>query len=323
MKLKKQVAALVAAGLVSLAGGAQAAIIVNDWQIDLGALGATAGGNFTGFGVFGPPTGITQLSFDALFHGVAAGPIAPGTLQTVDVLGKVTAATGSAGIFTNTTTNALLNVNVPGINGFELTFGSTTTLQLLSVNPGTGQVLNSHLGAGAGPNGVEANGILNIYADVLGDAIGVAGNTSAITGGAGFQDGLLIASFQIVNQFPLATGSFNTQTLDGQDDALFTLIANPFGILQDSAGNALAIDTTLAFTDSNTDADPDNNGILDTAPTAFPATLGPCLPSGLQSPGNTCGNENGSFSIAVPEPGTLALLGISMLGLGGFRRSRS
>lgn len=348
MKLKKAVAALCTVGLIGGFGSAHAgAINLGNWQINLGLIGATAAGydDFTGFGVFGQTTGgvkgIDEMSFDAVFHSVTvSGGVfpfpAPGDLDTVDTLGQVTQAKNASGSVNRTTTIKRLNED------FELTFTSTTTQVVTSFPDINGNQTNQHLGAGTGPAGLAksgdnlsplANGYLNIYADRIdgaaGDVTGVTANTSQITGGAGMNDGLLIATFRVL---PAAgnSGNFNNSSaaLDGSDDASFELVwqysVAGVGVLQDAFGIPVPLSTTLGLTDSNTDIDPDGNSIIDTIPTGY-APLG----SGLGSCGtgafNVCGVENGSFVLAtqVPEPGTMTLLGLSLLGLGGLRRRRS
>ena len=282
MKFRKLVTALGAAALFGASVPASAIILVENWVIDLGSIGNVAQDDFTGFGVFGPKpvaasNGIESLAFQALYHAVIAGPLAAGTLQHTDVAGNVTSATGPNGAISASTTAKVLN------SDFELTFISTTTQVLLGApDPITGVVLTSHLGAGAGPNSLATNGLLNIYADVITgvpgqDKTGTFANTSFTTGGAGMNDGFLIATFEILNAYGQPTGSFNPSALDGQDDASFKLIFNS-GAVKDSDGNALELGRTLAFIDSNTDADPDGNGVRNTNPTNFPGggTLGTC-----------------------------------------------
>lgn len=323
MKFTKSFAALAAAALMSAVGSAQAYIQVNNWQINLGGIGAVAGGDdFTGFGIYGKtPTGstlgVTQLNFAALFHAVIAGnPIVAGTLQHVDVAGLVTDGSNADGGSVNRT-NTVKRIN----EDFELTFQATTTSQLLGLGL-NGLVASRHLGAGTGPDGLTPNGYMRIYADVIagaGDVVGQIGNASQSTGGQGMGDGFLIAEF-VVQASATPTGSFNPSAFNGQDDATFIMTYNS-GAVTDGLGNVLATGTTLAITDSNTDSDPDGDQVRDTLPTGWGSQgLGACGTSLT----NTCGNENGSYSLAnnVPEPGSLALLGIALAGMGVATRRR-
>ncbi len=336
MNLKRTATAVVcAAGIIGATTSANAAVLINGWKINLGGIGVP-GDDFSGAGVFGPPTGLDQLSFDALFHTATtldAGPagLSVGDRQTANVLGAVTQATGSSGFVTMTNTGLVLNTD------FEITFESTTTTQVDTTTPippfGPGDVFatNSHLGPGTGPAGVTPNGFLNLYADIINtsallgiaDNVGATANTSPTTGGGGMDDSYLLATFQIVPQ--TSSGSFNTVALDGQDDATFVMTFNS-GAIEDGLGFDLPIGATLAFADANTDVDPDNNGLFDTNPLGLATVVGvgSCVVPG--DPTNNCGTENGSVVLAnqtVPEPGTLALLGLSVVGLAAIRRRYS
>jgi hypothetical protein len=335
VKLKKSIVLLALAGLMGGVAPAHAFLNLNGWKIDLEAIGAPAGEDvFTGYGVLGavgvPPgsNGINNMTFNGLYStsGVFTGPevfpgqgpiAAVGDTFDVNLGGVATSFIGDVGIIPVTTTGKIVNFD------FELTFVSTTTQEVTTVDPVTFITTNGHLPATGALGGFAPNGYLHVFADVIagpGDLDGgLKANTSVTAaGGDGLDDGTLIATFKILPSGSL-TGSFNPSALDGQDDAVWELISNPYGALLGPDLDILLPGNVLAFTNSNTDGDDDNDGIFNTQPDSG-LFAGLCnLP---QSNAVNCGAEDGSFNLAIPEPGSLALLGLALAGLAGVQRRR-
>jgi hypothetical protein len=331
MMLKKRLltAAPFVMGALLCSTAAPAAILVTGWQIDVGAVGDQVADDLTGFGILGAtniPTGsngINQLAFTGLYQSTQTTYAAGGT-QLTNLAGDVTQAQGDAGNILQTSTSKVLNLD------FEITFVSTTSQSIDSVDPGTGVAVTSHLSAGSGADGFTTNGQLDIYIDNITSTVGNKSGANAVAdpnaalAGQGLQDGVLVASFQIIPQS--ATGSFNPgiNALNGQDNALFELIDNPFdAILVDlGAGYVSApLGTTLAFTDADTNADPDNNDVTDSNFIYGPFADVTCT---LDDPtAGACGQESGTFKLErVPEPGSLALIGLGVAAMGASLRRR-
>jgi hypothetical protein len=285
-KFIRHAVAAAASGLVTLSAGA-AITLVNDAIVDLrGIDGLSADGNYR-------ISGVDALGFnDAPIHVVQSG-LTPGSTFTVDGKGNVSSYVNDD---IGTISAPLLNFDgsFGGLAGYELTF----TFTVNGVNTGTGPdaVFFDHTG-----------GFLSLYADNLSN-----GGKATPGTGAGYDDGVLIATFNVL----LAGndgGVLNLDTLDGSDDITFVLMTNPFGALQDSTGTALTPGVTIAFSDSNFDADSNNDGLLNETRGGF--GCGPTNQTFL----NFCAVEDGTVRLAtnvVGEPSSMALFGLGLFGIG-------
>lgn len=224
----------------------------------------------------------------------------------VDGLGTITAMENDGA----TVGNPLLNFpgTLGGLPGYEITFDFTVDYVVTAVD--AGDVNFAH----TAPN--NADGLLHIYVDNIGDGTGQCSTTT----GSGCTDGTLVGTFRVQDG---EGGIINFATFDGSDDANFEAIFLLAGVWFDEGGNDLACDNTiegeqctvLLHSDSNLDSDPDNDNRLDTNIPAFNCGIG-AGPNGTSLPSRTCGSEDGSVVLQVPEPATLAIFAIGLVMLG-------
>lgn len=291
MNLKKTLLSVSLAASLGFGAAANAALIVEDVRIDFSSVG-------------GPVvTGVDAIGFnDAPFVAVLNDTDGNG-LDAGDIF-TVTGKGAASSLISNQDGNiSPLGFGVTG--GFELTFDFNLDVQITSII--AGQINFTHLAS------ADA---LRFYLDDLDMANADGGVKSSPGTGAGYTDGNLILTFDVLAG---EGGSVNVTTLfDGSDDATFRLATvNQAGVFQDASGNEFTPESTLALTDSNFDLDSNNDNTLNETRGGFGCT------AGNQSAGFFCGVEDGTVRFAVPEPGTLAILGLGLLGLGWSVRRKT
>lgn len=306
-KLKSQL--LTGAAALALSLSANAAITVDNWTFNATGLDGSAGAGTEVQAGNGVVNNISFLAFQATFNtittqqGAAHVGVALGDTFNVNANGIITSFHNSA----SANINPLLFGSVGtlgGLNGYELSF--TFNIDgIFSSNPnGVAQNLNFD----------HTSGTLNFYVDSLPTgATTQASPFTSVTNSTTAGGGVLVASFAIVNDVGIAEydGVFSAALGNGGDRSLFELTYNGLGVFRDSLNNPLALGSTLAVTNSDF-----QSSVSGSLPFSYNPTAYNCGQNLL----NFCGTESGQVRLAVPEPGTIALLSLGLLGVGGFAR---
>lgn len=304
MKLKKSLLAFAVA--TAWAGSAHAGIIVNNWTIDT-TVAAVEGGTLDR--VIADVDEITyraiidtRLTTDA---GTAGFPDV-GDVYSVVVYGfatgftNVVAPPATLGSLTPFELNQ--TIELAGFTPWELTFSLVSDYQVVGV---LGDDVDfSQLGGGT----------LNIYIDDILGGLGKADFATAST----FTDGTNIATFTGVSAGGVGTGNLDATDLNGDDNSVFAMSAanallGVAGVFTKGTYDFATTEGADIHTQGDYDADQDGDGLFNTSYGALDCAA-------VQGPGRFCADEDGSAQLSVPEPGTLALLGLGLMGLASVGR---
>ncbi len=320
MKTHLAMCALVLALFGTTPMTAQAITLIDSWTIDLEGIPGMEG--------YGQITDIDEFEYLGISHSVlndTNGNFTPevGEVYEVDGVLVMTNLTGGGFPRPLTTTGKVLNLD------FEITMVYQVSDEILYIDFTTGTTELIHLGATA------ERGQFHIFVDTLDGTGNPATNPNRAntelnpgngSGGGGMQDGVLVASFDVqtgdggmIDAFMGVDGVY--PNLDGFDDATFDFVSGLSGVLFDEHGNDMTLgelgDQLIAIRDLSYDFDPDNNDIVDSGPPAGWAITGFENQGGGGSHLDFYALFDGSSVLAsnvvVPEPGTLTLLGASIL----------
>lgn len=288
--------------VLAVSSPAGAVITINDWTFNLGGIDGIAAGTQV--------QNVSEITYVGLVHNHNYDTNANGK-GDVGELGQ------SDGLLAATSfldTNGQIIFGT-GLNStYQLTFGFTVDTKITAIDPVTGDVSFIHL-APTVP-GTHTAGIIEVFVDGPTGGVTVANQST----GDNYLDGQPVAIFEVLTG---DGGVFHPATFDGSDDATFVLLAALPGVILDHNGNDIAIaGGLLALTDSNTDGDPTHNpniGFTITTPSAWPFAL-----NGAGTINDNFEEEDGSARLApVPEPSTIVLLAMGLLGLGAVGRKRT
>ena len=310
--LRKGLPLVAGAALLLSAGTASAQINLNNWILDLTQAGLP-GQRTTGEPIH-DPIGIDAATFVAPTRVVSQdndnnGFLSPGDTQTAVGIGSITSFVNANGQVFQNATDGVTNTSL-GLD-FEVTFAFTLN-EVITDRDGD-DIDFAHTG-----------GTLDLYVDT--------DPTTRFNGnaGTGATDGDLIASFEVVAG--AGGGNIDLSDLDGNVNVVFRATDIAEGWLFDTDGTDISTlldpegdPLLIAFSDSNFDicvpGDPDcepsqfiEGGAFDALGTPYPTEFNEF---------DFFADEDGSINLAVlPEPGTLAVFGLGLLGLGIAVRRR-
>lgn len=158
----------------------------------------------------------------------------------------------------------------------------------------------------------DAGGTLDLYLD---DGF----DYGSTTGAYGADNGVLIASFSLIS----GSGDFDFDpgSLDGQINILWEATFLAAGVWSNAAGDDLS---TFIGTGSPVGAATDSNNNLITPPADLISETIETFGIGTPGGADFYTFNDGSFNpTIVPEPGTMLLFGVGLLGLAGLGRRRA
>lgn len=172
------------------------------------------------------------------------------------------------------------------------------------------------------------SGTLDIYLDDLSSNTNVNyGDVGADSTIYGANDGLIIASFNLLGGTGVVSGTGEiTASMDNVNVTYSSTYLRP-GYWVDATGKDLStlapISWLLGFSNTTAVTAPAQQGIIDEIYTAYALPNGASQGPTYSPPQAVYMVNNGEFKIAVvPEPATLLLFGISLLGLAGISRKK-